>query len=262
MARNLVLVTGGNRGLGFEICKKLVASGSDVLLAARNPQAGKDASARIEADLGKKGACIPVILDQSIPSSIDNLVDAVKANHDQQITALFNNAGIMDQTWDKNTFDLVKMTNFTGPVTLTQKLAPHLSQGCRVVMMSSGLGELRGFPSSSSYLEATRSAKTISDLEAFEFSPSDAFKSGTYVPTYRLTKGMLNRATQLLAKDPYFVSKGITVNACCPGWCRTDMGGSRATKSPEQGADSALWFLNLETPVNGEFRRSGELLDY
>lgn len=260
MDRSLVLVTGGNRGLGLEMCRALVNSGSNVLLASRNPQAGKEASASIAAAAGGKATCTPVTLDQSIPSSVDALVDVVKTHYDQQITGLVNNAGILPKPWDKESFDSAKMTNFTGPVTLTQRLAPHLSDGCRVVMVSSQLGELSGF-SGSPFADRIRSAKTIADMEAFEYSPGDPIKSG-FAPTYKLTKGMLNRATQLLSMDPLLVSKGITVNACCPGWCRTEMGGSSATLSAEQGAESALWFLKVEPPTNGEFRRHGQPLEF
>lgn len=109
---------------------------------------------------------------------------------------------------------------------------------------------------------------------------------------------MLNRATQLLATDPALTSRNITVNSCCPGWCRcvncfhlptcvmwenlgcfqrtslqpvdwlcaicyrTDMGGAGATKSPEEGAGSILLFVNAAQPVTGTFQRDGAPLKW
>jgi NAD(P)-dependent dehydrogenase (short-subunit alcohol dehydrogenase family) len=120
-------------------------------------------------------------------------------------------------------------TNFFGPLRLCQALVPHMvEQGYgRVVNLSSGLGQL-------------------ADM-------------GDGTPAYRTSKAALNALTRMVAAATR--GRGVLVNSMCPGWVRTDMGGPNATRSVEQGADTAVWLATLPTrgPTGRFFRDRTEI---
>ncbi|CAD7695885.1 unnamed protein product [Ostreobium quekettii] len=261
MTGRLVMVTGGNRGIGLEICRKLVKSGDKVLMTSRNAQAGAAAAEAIEKDTGVNGGCEVLQLDAGDAQSVQRLVDVVKDKYDGKLEGLIHNAGVLLNPWDADAFSQAKTVNYETPVAMTVALAPHVAPGCRVVMVSSGWGQLNEIPSSSSYMATLTTAQTLEDLNSLQFQADDPLKHVSSPATYKLTKAMLNRATYILSGSKLLAAKDITINACCPGWCRTDMGGGNATRSPAQGADSALWILNHPAPgPNGRFFRDGREL--
>jgi NAD(P)-dependent dehydrogenase (short-subunit alcohol dehydrogenase family) len=154
----------------------------------------------------------------------------VKARHGR-LDALVNNAGIlldgatglMDLEADvlRHTLE----TNTLGPLRMAQAFAPLMPQGGRIVNVSSGGGQLSA--------------------------------PATWAPGYCISKTALNAVTVQLAEA--LKPKGIAVNAVCPGWVRTDMGGSEAPRSLEEGADSILWLILQAGPqVTGGFWRDGK----
>ncbi|CAD7695886.1 unnamed protein product [Ostreobium quekettii] len=271
MSGRVVLVTGGNRGIGREICRKLVAAGDKVLLTSRDVAAGSEAAEAIEKEVGVKGGCEVLHYDALDSQSAELLVAAVAAKYSGKVDGLINNAAVtFRERWDAESFQIGKTTNVDAPVALTQKLSPHLAPGCRIVMVSSGLGQLAEIPVESQYYSGMASAATVEDLSAFRFLENDAMTDppcilapGRKNPVYRLTKAMLNRATQIFAQDASFVERNISVNAVTPGWCRTDMGGPDAERSVEQGADAVIWVLNHPDPSpTGKFFRDGRSIDW
>jgi len=225
------LVTGGNKGIGFAICEGLLNQGFEVFLAARSLD---KANAAIEKLRSPK--VHPVVLDvtsdESIYQAIEHLHQAI-----EHLDVLVNNAGIYpDQgvsilTASRALFDSTLNTNTLGPICVAQACLPLLKRAAaaRIINLSSGYGAL-------------------DDLSAT-------------VPSYCLSKLALNGATIMLAEA--LQAEGIAVYAMCPGWVRTDMGGASATRSPEAGADTAIWLATEASPqLSGKFFRDRQVIPY
>lgn len=211
------LVTGGNKGIGFAICQGLLAQGFEVIMAARSLDKAKGAIAKLDSSNVR-----PLELDVSDDESIEQAAKNLSQEIDS-LDVLINNAGIYPDegvnilTISRELLNRTMNTNTFGAIRVTQAFLPLLTKlsNARIVNVSSGYGQL-----------ASLSAN---------------------VPSYCLSKLTLNGATIMLAEA--LQSKGIVVNAIDPGWVRTDMGGSGASRSPEQGADTAVW-LATEAPGN------------
>ncbi|MDZ8081361.1 MAG: SDR family NAD(P)-dependent oxidoreductase [Nostoc sp. DedQUE01] len=224
------LVTGGNRGIGFAIAQGLLTKGYEVIITSRSLDNAKQAAEKLQ------GEVIPIELDVTDDRSIN---EAVKTLHQKidHLDVLINNAGVYPDkdvnilTIDRELLDSTMNANTFGAIRMVQAFLPLLekSPNARVINVSSGYGAL-------------------SDLSAD-------------VPSYCLSKLALNGATIMLAEALH--SKGIVVNSICPGWVRTDMGGSSAPRSPEQGADTAIW-LATDAPgnISGKFLRDRKVISF
>jgi NAD(P)-dependent dehydrogenase (short-subunit alcohol dehydrogenase family) len=227
----VALVTGANRGIGLEIVRQLALQGMVAVLASRSLEKGEVASAVLAA----QGVVVPppIALDVTDAASIRAAVAEVVGRHGR-IDVLVNNAGILKEgssPEDSSVFDapadlvmLTYLTNTIGPLRLIQAVVPAMRERGygRVVNVSSGAGQL-------------------ADMQ-----------SG--FPAYRMSKAALNALTRLTAAE---IGPGdVKVNAMCPGWVRTDMGGPNATRSVAQGADTAVWLATLppDGPSGGFFR--------
>lgn len=224
------LVTGGNRGIGFAIAQGLVAQGYDVIITARALDSAKQAGEKLG------GNVIPLELDVSDDHSIEQAVETVTQSVGQ-LDVLINNAGILPDdgvdllTVPREILESAMTTNTFGVIRLVQAFLPLLekSQDARIINISSGMGSLDGLTSTA--------------------------------PSYCLSKLALNGATIMLAQS--LQSKGIAVNSMCPGWVRTDMGGTSAPRSPEQGADTAIWLASgASHRETGKFWRDRNVIDF
>eukprot|EP01025_Chloroclados_australasicus_P069068 TRINITY_DN9680_c1_g1_i2.p1 TRINITY_DN9680_c1_g1~~TRINITY_DN9680_c1_g1_i2.p1 ORF type:complete len:263 (+),score=30.30 TRINITY_DN9680_c1_g1_i2:125-913(+) len=258
-----VLVTGGNRGIGYEICRKLLVQNRNVIMTSRDLGAGQQAASQLLSQTASKAKCEVYQLDQSDSDSVKNFSQQIKQQHDQQIHTIVNNAGMMESGWTQELFDQTIKTNVVGPVQIVEQLLPCMQQNGRIVNVSSGYGSLA--QQSQYYQRVVASANSVAAVLEIKYEKNDV-QQNTHVPTYKVSKAMLNRYTQLLAADPQITSKGISVNAVCPGWCRTRMGnqgGSGADRSAGQGADSVLWLVDHPEPSpTGGFYRDGYPLQW
>lgn len=229
-SKPVALVTGGNKGIGFEICRGLARAGLSVLLGARDPEKGEKAAKALAAE----GLDVAFL---SLDVASEPSIRAAAARIEKErgcLDALVNNAGVFldKDEGDAGTALTAKVetvrrtmeTNVYGPLLLCQAFVP-LMEKCgygRIVNLSSGLGQL-------------------SDMQ------------GAW-PGYRLSKAALNALTRILAAET--AGRGILVNAMCPGWVRTDMGGEGAPRTAPQGADTAVWLGTLPDggPTGGFFR--------
>jgi NAD(P)-dependent dehydrogenase (short-subunit alcohol dehydrogenase family) len=226
-AARIALVSGGNRGIGFEICRQLAKHGVSVVLTARDAAKGKAAvKALAEQDLQADFQRLDVTSCRSIRSCV-----AAVAERHGRIDVLVNNAGVLLDSRGSRFLDTQLETyrdtleaNLFGPLQLAQAVVPIMKANRygRIVNLSSGLGQL-------------------SEMSA-----------GT--PAYRISKTALNALTRILADE--FKENNILVNSMCPGWTRTGMGGEGAPRTPEQAADTALWLATLpdDGPTGGFFR--------
>ena len=226
----IALVTGANRGIGFEIARQLISRGATVLLTSRNPDAGK---AALEKLGGTKLNVQFHALNVTETASIVALRQFVGTTYGR-LDVLINNAGIISD--EDGSILEVKLeavrttleTNTLAPLHLAQTFVPLLkhSRKGRIVNMSSGMGQL-------------------SEMD------------GGYA-AYRISKAALNAVTGILAAE---LRGSIAVNSMCPGWVRTDMGGANAERDVSQGADTAVW-LALDAPqdLTGKFLRDRKVI--
>ena len=215
------IVTGAGRGIGLAIARDL-AKDHHVIMAVRDPaRAVRIPGARVET------------LDVSDSASIDDFAARVEV----PIDVLVNNAGVY-----RGSSREVWAVNVRGPLLLTRALAPKLAKGARVVMVTSGLGELSSQPRALAR-KLQQTSLSFDDILAMCERPP-----GGYGPS----KAALNALTRLFARE----QPDARVNSVCPGWVRTEMGGSGAPRSVEEGAASVLWACRLpaDGPTGGIFR--------
>ncbi|HEX8701841.1 MAG TPA: SDR family oxidoreductase [Myxococcaceae bacterium] len=247
-------MTGANRGIGLEVCRQLGRAGNRVLLTARDAALGEQAVATLRAE-GMDVTFEP--LDVASPESIDALTVRLE-REDQQLSALVNNAGIAMDGFNAQVAERTQAVNFFGTWRVTERLLPLMRPHGRIVMVSSGAGELEGFPGhlrSRFDPPASKEALTALVREFIEDVRSGQHSAkGWPGSAYRVSKAALNGLTRLLAKE--LEGRHLRVNAVCPGWVRTGMGGANAPRSVEQGADTIVWAATLPAhgPTGGFFR--------
>lgn len=229
----LVLVTGATRGIGLEVVRQLARAGHHALLGGRTARKSAAAAAHVaEALSGERhpatpAAVTPVVLDVTDPNGIEQAVRRLKDDFGK-LDVLINNAAILleeDRALSADQDDVLRKTmrtNLHGPVAVTRAVLPLMPAGGRVIMTSSGGGSM-----------------------------TDPI--GGWAPAYCTSKAALNAATRHLAFE--LGSRNISVNAYCPGWTKTDMGGMSAPRTVEQAADTAVWLATAERIGTGSFYR-------
>ena len=225
------LVTGANKGIGYEVVRELARLGMRVFLGARNAKAGRAAADK----LSSAGDVVFLEIDIANPDSIQRAADALKSQGDR-LDVLINNAGILEDD-DKDAlgvtpeiFETTMRTNTLGPWLVARTFVPLLkkSSAPRIVNVSSGGGQLED-------------------------------GADGWAPAYCVSKTALNGVTvQLAAALPKFA-----VNSVCPGWVRTDMGGENATRSVAEGASTIVW-LATEAPhdLTGKFVKDRKVIPW
>lgn len=219
------LITGASKGIGLEIASELCAKGYHVLLAARNPHAGSEAASRL---VRQKYVCTFVPMDVSDSASIREAHRQVSTKI-QHLDVIINNAGVMlDHSQSilavsESLLLSTLQTNAIGALTVVQAFLPLMQRGGRIINVSSSGGQITNGAS-------------------------------TFAPAYCISKTTMNAITLQLSSA--LASEGIAVNAMCPGWVQTEMGGAGAPRSVSQGADTAVWLVT-EAPqsLTGKFLR-------
>lgn len=266
----IVLVTGGNRGIGLEICRQLDKLGHKVILGSRDFEKGVAAASilsenaivkqldvtneesiqelfkYIKTDLGKLGvlinnAGIGAGDDGDGNDVVSDMKNIIKTNFPvvwrlaKNCKPFLQNIGLGSGRKGAKDISLLQVkhvmeTNLYGPWRMIQVFSPLLqkSEDSRIINMSSGMGELKGL-------------------------------SGDY-PGYRLSKSSLNALTIMFSNE--FKDQGIKVNAMCPGWVKTDMGGPDAPREVSQGADTAVWLTTESVIPTGKFFRDREEISW
>ena len=243
MQQRIALVTGGNKGIGFEVARQLARKGFHVFLGARNEEAGKAAAQKLNREAeeegsrenSRRGAVTALNIDISKPESIRRAAEEFSRTSDR-LDALVNNAGILLDddsailSTSSEAFETTLRTNTLGTLLVSQAFGPFLkkSDSPRIVNVSSGGGQL-----------------------------TDG--ADGWAPVYCISKTALNGVTvQLAAGLPKFA-----VNSVCPGWVRTDMGGANATRSVAEGASGVVW-LAADAPQKetGKFWRDRKTIPW
>ena len=219
-----MVVTGANRGIGFELARQLAARGDLVVLTARSLAKAERAAGALPG----ARRVVPVQLDVTSDRDAAGLAEAIRA-HSDRVDVLLNNSAIHYDTGqraagaDLGIVHEALETNVIGAWRTTLSLLDLLrrSEHPRIVNVSSGAGSLQDM--------------------------------GSGTPAYRVSKAALNALTRTLAAD--LRGDGMLVNAACPGWVATDMGGAGG-RPVADGAGSVLWAADLpdDGPTGGFFR--------
>ncbi|HEX8296866.1 MAG TPA: SDR family oxidoreductase [Chthoniobacteraceae bacterium] len=233
MSKKIALVTGANKGIGYEIARQLGKLGMTILVAARSKSKGMGATQGL---IASGIDAHPVILDVTHGPSIIRTAEYIGKEYGR-LDVLVNNAGIAEDqhhtpsTTPTDILHSVFETNFFGAVAVTQGLLPLLrkSEAGRIVNVSSSLGSI-----------------------ALHADPAGPFAQMRFL-AYNTSKTALNSFTVQLAAE--LRDTPIKVNAACPGWVKTDMGGPDAPRSVEEGADTPIWLATLpaDGPTGGFF---------
>jgi NAD(P)-dependent dehydrogenase (short-subunit alcohol dehydrogenase family) len=219
----LALVSGGNRGIGLEVCRQLAERSYSVVMGSRDEEKGRVAVEGLEWNV------IPQQLDVADAGSVDRMA-AFLEDEFGRLDILVNNAGISNDEGQRGVdadLDRVKESleaNLFGAWRLCEMAIPLMRRNGygRIVNVSTGLAALEDMGGGS--------------------------------PGYRVSKTALNALTRILASE--LRGSGILVNAVNPGWVQTDMGGSGATRSVEEGAEALVWAATLPNsgPTGGFFQ--------
>jgi NAD(P)-dependent dehydrogenase (short-subunit alcohol dehydrogenase family) len=219
----VALVSGGNRGIGLEVCRQLSEQGVTVVIGSRDEERGRAAAEGLE------GNVVPHQLDVSDAESVDRMA-AFLEDRFGRLDVLVNNAAISNDDGQSGVdADLGRVkealeANLFGAWRLCEAAIPLMQRNGygRIVNVSTGLAALEDMGGGS--------------------------------PGYRVSKTALNVLTRILASE--LRGSGILVNAVNPGWVQTEMGGSGATRSVEEGAEALVWAATLPNsgPTGGFFR--------
>ncbi|WP_437930733.1 SDR family oxidoreductase [Sorangium sp. So ce291] len=255
--KRVAVVSGGNRGIGLEICRQLARRAIHVVLGSRDEGHGSAAAASLAA----QGLSVEARrLDVSDEASVEALARALAAEHGG-VDIVVNNAGIAMDGFNAEVARRTIDVNFFGPLRLTDALLPLVRPEGRVVMVTSGVGDRRKVSGSLQAqigrAELTR-AELIELMRKFvgDVSAGRHTAEGWPSSAYAVSKIGLNALTGVLARELAGDGRGILCNAACPGWVRTDMGGAHAPRSVEEGAETPVWLALLPSggPQGGVFR--------
>jgi len=233
--RRVAVVTGANRGIGLEVARELAKKGYEVVLTGRSLKKAQGAAASV----GDEGVT-PAQLDVSSDASVDAFFGFISERFGR-IDVLVNNAGAIFERDEHggtpsifelpaDTMSQALNTNAIGAYRTMQRALPMMNERGygRVVNVSSGMGALHGM--------------------------------GSGHPAYRTSKTAMSALTILFAHEAH---GDVKVNAVCPGWVRTDMGGAHATRSVEEGAAGIVWAATLASDgPSGGFFRDGEPIEW
>ena len=225
-----IFITGGNRGIGKGLVE-IFSENNKVFFSARDKQKAKS----VTESIGNENIDY-VIMDVADERNVLNGIESLKEKTDS-IDILINNAGILIpglkhkidavETDDESILKTFNI-NTVGVLRVCKAVLPMMQPTSRIINISSGMGQMEGM--------ATGSI------------------------AYRLSKSALNALTIVLSQE--LSSKDIKVNAICPGWVQTDMGGYEATLTVKESVESIKKFALSDNFPNGKFLRHGQILPW
>ena len=225
-----IVITGGNRGIGYGLLK-ILSDKHNVIITVRDNKKGQSTI----AELGhSKNEINYVVMDVDNSDSVMRAANDIKQKFNN-VDLLINNAGILIKEYQLPAIEtsedsILKTfnTNTLGVLRVCQSIVPLMVNGSRIINISSGMGQL------------------------------DEMNSGS--TAYRISKTALNALTKILSNE--LLSMGIKVNTICPGWVKTDMGGENATLTIEESTTQIVAFALRDNFPNGQFLRHGEIIPW
>ena len=266
-----ILITGANKGLGFEVVKKLLKDASSsndrILLGSRDVKRGEEAI----RTLGSPSNVHLLQLDTSSSDSIAHAIKEIKQKHGGQLDILINNAGIAKIGNTAEVAREIFATNYYGVNALNEQASPLIRENGRIINVASEVGAWTLHDMSSQlqsrYKSPTLTKEQIDGLlqeyiAALESKTADQVGYNTKFPilSYGVSKAALIALTHVEARQ-WSGAKNVLILAVCPGYCDTDLTNHGAGSRPaEIGADSMLHPVNApaNTLIDGEFYQDGE----
>jgi len=226
------LVTGANRGIGYEIAKQLAQRGFQIIISGRDEFKLSAAQAQLEKENINAQT---LVMDVSKAASIANAAKEY-AKMNILLDVLVNNAAIIENQnhtiigQEFSAIENIVYTNAFGPLLVIRNFLPYMNHPARIINISSEGGSMTD-------------------------------PVGGWSPAYCVSKSLLNSITRQLSHE--LANKGIVVNAICPGWVKTDMGGSSAPRPVEKGAETPVWLATAAPlELTGKFFRDKTQLDW
>lgn len=230
--KKVILITGSNKGIGFEIARQCSKLGFHIIISGRDETRLKTALENLKKENLYADS---LLMDVSSRESIENAAEQLGSKK-LLLSVLVNNAGINIKgdyqllKNEKTILDQTIATNSFGPLTVTKIFLPFIESPGRIIMISSGGGVLNG-------------------------------EVAGWSPAYCVSKTLLNAITKQLAHE--LKDKKISVNAVCPGWVLTDMGGPGATRPVEKGAETPVWLSSeASQDLTGLFFRDKKVISW
>ena len=237
----LAIVTGANRGIGAEIAHQLGERGLRVIATSREPREGF------------------ATLDVTRGDHVEALAKHIAK--EGGVDVLVNNAGASFDGFDADVARRTLDANFFGAMRVTDALLPSMRQDGRIVMVSSGMGDLshvRGTVRSQFEDPSMTRSSLVALMQSFVSDVASGAHAARGWPSnaYSASKVGMNALVRVLARELAADPRGILVNAACPGWVRTRMGGSSAPRTVTHGARTPVWLALLDKggPMGGFFR--------
>ncbi|CAI9280668.1 unnamed protein product [Lactuca saligna] len=270
-ADTIAVVTGANRGIGFEIAHQLGLHGLTVVLTSRETAVGEEA-----AKVLKEGGLKVVFhqLDVIDHESINTFCTWIKENYGS-IDILINNAGFNHNVGSENSVEFAEKvisTNYFGTKNMIKAAIPLMrpnNAGARIVSVSSRLGRLNGRKNRISNDELRQQLEDVESLSEEKIDGMvnkflEQVKDGSWTSggwpqnntDYALSKLAVNAYTRVVARELSGRPEGekIYINCYCPGWVKTAMTGWAGQVTTEEGADTALWLSLLpDMRISGKF---------
>ncbi len=229
-SKKIALVTGANKGIGFEACRQLAKNDFKVILTARDQKKGMKAAETLQKEN------LDIVfhqLDITDEKSIDVAFSFIKKEFGK-LDVLVNNAAILIDPKETSDIDAIRKTfdtNTLGSYRMCKAALPLMIKNNygRIINISSGMGQL-------------------SDM-------------GSGYPAYRISKTALNAVTRIFASETS--SYNIKVNSMCPGWVKTDMGGQNAPRTPTLATETIVWLATLPAQgPSGTFFRDKKKIEW
>ncbi|KAL9256917.1 Short-chain dehydrogenase/reductase 2b-like protein [Drosera capensis] len=270
-SETIAVVTGGNRGIGFEITRQLAEHGVTVILTSRDSTVGLEA-AKVFQEVGLNVFFHQ--LDIVDPESVKEFADWIQENYNG-LDILINNAGVNYNVGSENSVEHAEQvinTNYYGTKRIIEAMIPLMKpspSGARIVNVSSRLGRLNG---KRNRIENETLREQLSDVDSLteelidstlatflEQTKDGSWTTGGWPQTftdYSVSKLAINCYTRLMVKklSDRPDDHKICINCFCPGWVKTAMTGWVGNISVEDGADTGVWLALLPgQPASGKF---------
>ncbi|RNE95048.1 carbonyl reductase 1 [Trypanosoma conorhini] len=262
MSSKVACITGANRGIGFEIAKKLASQGFTIIMACRNESSANVAELELKKSLeGVKVA--HVCVDLAAPETATTAALKVGEMFPGGIDIMVNNAGFAyhhdaQEPFYQQAMDSIKI-NYYGTVAVCEAMLPHIKSGGRLINVSSMSGSLLRL-SNENLVARWRGCVSKQDIEVLlqefvDLTKTDGkhLAAGWPNSAYGVSKLAVTTYTRILGRS----TPGIHIFSCCPGSCRTNMSTFTGEKTAEEGADTPVWLAvsqeALQTVPQGAF---------
>lgn len=281
----VIIITGGNRGIGFALLERLIKHSDHptLVFTARAESACREAAEKLLAkEPNYKDSLHYHSLEITDDSSVNKFVEWLKSTIGK-IDVLVNNAGVMEKD-DEKAFsifgapgadkyypalewvDQAITTNYDATRKLTEKLLPLITADGKVINVASSLG-----------FWSTQGEVLYEILKKPDFGEKDFDEIKS-----KFINGVKNKQLEGMTRSPYKVAKALLIaythhilpkqlkgdQQCyvlCPGWCKTDLGGSNAPMTADDGADTMEYLINLpykfDKDLSGQFFKERKVVD-